>query len=402
MAAARRLLPALLLAAVTTAGCGSMQDSASSSAVRVPTASNVRVADAPPAGGSRSWAQPTLSRARHGYVATLRPGGAGAASTAARPVKVRLTGIGYPSRSTASGTAIVGPGVAAPWTQIAHGQYTVSVAHRGRWLGLRIWSRGGRWRAKVDGRYVDPTPRRVGSDYALHTIGLRFARATKRHVVQFELSGGAWLAGVLATGGDHLALPPRPKGPSAYWLGDSYFAGGGSRHPGFSDLVHTASARLGYQDVTVDALGGTGYVRDNQSAHFEDYLTRARTNLRAGRAQPDVIVVGGSINDIGEPPSRVATAARQLYAYLARAVPRAKVFVVVFAPRFPVPANFAALDHAVLSAAAASPNVAGAFDLPARAARAPRGLQGPDAHPTQAGHDAYGRLIADFIRARRR
>jgi len=112
-----------------------------------------------------------------------------------------------------------------------------------------------------------------------------------------------------------------------------------------------------------------------------------------------VIVIGGSINDIDRDPRQVAAAARRLYASLGRAVPAAKIFVVVFTPRFPVPANFAALDRAVLGAAAASPNVAGALDLPARFARSARGLQGANSHPTQAGHDRYGRLIADFIRA---
>jgi hypothetical protein len=31
--------------------------------------------------------------------------------------------------------------------------------------------------------------------------------------------------------------------------------------------------------------------------------------------------------------------------------------------------------------------------------RSSAGLQGANSHPTQAGHDTYGRLIADFIRA---
>jgi lysophospholipase L1-like esterase len=238
----------------------------------------------------------------------------------------------------------------------------------------------------------------------MHTVGLDFRRAgpSKRHVVQFELSGGAWLAGVVAGRRDRLALSPRPKRPSVYWLGDSYFAGGGARYPGFSDLVHEASARLGFQDVTVDALGGTGYIHDNAPAKFGDYLARARGSLGRGKARPDVVVVGGSINDIDQSVRQVGAAARQLYAYLARAVPSAEVFVVVFTPRYPVPANFAALDRAVLRAAAASPNVTGALDLPTRAARAPQGLQGSNGHPTQAGHEAYGRLIADFIRARER
>jgi lysophospholipase L1-like esterase len=399
----RRTLAALLCPVFASAACGSGGGGAHTAAVRPAEAASVRIAAAPGAGGLRSWDGPVVSGGRHGYVATFRSAGARADSSSTSPVKARLAGIGYPAEGKAAGTTFVGPGVAAAWTGIAHGQYTVSVTHEGQWLGLRIWSRGGQWRAKVDGRYVDPKPRPVGSGSAIHTVGLDFSHAqpSRRHVVQFELSGGAWLVGVVAGRNDKLTLPARPSGPSVYWLGDSYFAGGGSRYPGFSDFVHSASARLGFQDVTVDALGGTGYIQANAPAKFPDYLTRARKSLGKGRAQPDLIVIGGSINDIAQDVHRVGAAARRLYAYLARAVPTAKVVVVVFTPHFPVPANFAALNRAVLHAAAASRNVAGAFDLPTGVARSTSGLQGANGHPTQAGHDVYGRLIADFIRAHR-
>jgi lysophospholipase L1-like esterase len=394
-------LAVLLCSVFASASCGSDHDPERSAPAQAPATSAVRIAGPPQPAGLQSWGQPVVSGARHGYVVTLRSAGSGAAAASTPTLKARLAGIGYPAQGRMGDTTYVGPGVAAPWTNIAHGQYTVSVTHVGRWLGLRLWSRGGRWRAKVDGHYVDPRPRLVGAGYAFRTVGLDFSRAqpSKRHVVTFELSGGAWLAGIVAGRDDRVAPAPQPRGRSVYWLGDSYFAGGGARYPGFSDLVHRASARLGFQDVTVDALGGTGYIHDNVPAKFDDFLTRARTNLGHGKAHPDVIVIGGSINDIGQDPRRVAAAARRLYAYLGRAVPAAKVFVVVFAPHFPVPANFAALDRAVLRAAAASPNVAGAFDLPARVARSSAGLQGANSHPTQAGHDTYGRLIADFIRA---
>jgi lysophospholipase L1-like esterase len=397
----RATLAAVLCSVFASASCGSEHDAARTGRVQPAAAAGVRVAGASDLAGLESWGRPAVSGGRHAYVATFRSAGSNAAAASAPSPRARLAGIGYPVEGKAGGTTYIGPGVAASWTNIAHGQYTVSVVHQGRWLGLRLWSRGGQWRAKVDGRYVDPKPRPVGGGYAYRTVGLDFshAQASKRRVVTFELSGGAWLAGILAGKADKLALPPRPKGPSVYWLGDSYFAGGGARYPGFSDLVHRASARLSFHDVTVDALGGTGYVHDNEPAKFDDYLTRARTNLGKGKAQPDVIVIGGSINDIDQDPRTVGATARRLYAYLARAVPRAKVFVVVFTPRFPVPANFAALDRAVLRAAAASPNVAGALDLPARMARSARGLQGANGHPTQTGHDRYGRLIADFIRA---
>jgi lysophospholipase L1-like esterase len=401
VALSRRTLPALLCPILASAACGSGGGSdAHSAAARPATAAGVRIAAAADAGGLRSWDGPVVSGGRHGYVATFRSGGSRAAASSSQPVKARLGGLGYPAEGKVGATTFVGPAVASAWTTIAHGQYTVTVTHQGQWLGLKIWSRGGRWRAKVDGRYVDPNPRSVGSGSAIHTIGLDFSHAqpSRRRVVRFELSGGAWLAGVVAGKDDKLTLPARPPGPSVYWLGDSYFAGGGSRYPGFSDLVHTASARLGFQDVTVDALGGTGYIRDNTAAKFPDFLTRARKSIGKGRAQPDLIVVGGSINDIGQDVHKVGAAARQLYAYLGKADPAAKIVVVVFTPRFPVPANFAALNRAILRSAAASPNVAGAFDLPAHVARSADGLQGANSHPTQAGHDVYGRLIADFIR----
>jgi lysophospholipase L1-like esterase len=396
----RVAVAAVLCAVFASASCGSAHDTARTDPIQPATAAGVRIAAPSDLAGLQSWGRPVVSGAGRGYVATLHSAGSGPAAASA-PAQARLTGIGYPVQGKWGATTYVGPGVAAPWTNIAHGQYTVSVTHVGRWLGLRLWSRGGQWRAKVDGRYVDPRPRSVGGGFAFRTVGLDFSHAqpSKRHVVTFELSGGAWLAGILAGKGDKLALPPQPKGPSVYWLGDSYFAGGGARYPGFSDLVHRASARLGFQDVTVDALGGTGYVHDNVAAKFEDFLTRARTNLGTGKAHPDLIVIGGSINDIDQDPRKVGAAARRLYAYLGKAVPAAKVVVVVFAPHFPVPPNFAALNHAVLRAAAGRRNVAGAFDLPARVGRSTAGLQGTNSHPTQAGHDRYGQLIADFIRA---
>lgn len=381
---------------IACAACGSgTGDRGPSQASR----DRVLIATAAPGGATRSWGTPVVSGGQDGYVATLRSAASGSASASA--LKVRLSGIGYPGKGKTGTTAFVGPGVATPWTGIAHGQYTVSVEHTGRWLGLRIWSRGGRWRARVDGHYVDRTPQPVGSDYALHTIGLDLGhdQPSKRHLVQFELSGGAWLSGVVSGANDHVSLPPAPKGPSVYWLGDSYFAGGGARYPGFSDLVHAASARLGFRDVTVDALDGTGYLKANAAPRFPDYLTRARKDLGKGRAQPDRIIVGGSINDIGQTPPAVGAAARRLYAYIAKAVPAARVYVVVFAPRFPVPSNFAAMNRAVLAAAAAAPNVAGAFDLPSRVSRSAVGLQGSNDHPTQAGHNLYGQLIAGFIRS---
>jgi lysophospholipase L1-like esterase len=401
----RRTAPGLLaVLAVTFAACGRSDDASARPGARTPRlGTDLRL------GSAAEWGAPTVAGdGRGGYVATLSTVSA-ASTSARRAVRVRLRGIGVPGAGVGEGKRFVGPGVALPWTGIDHGQYVVSVGHLGRRLSLVVWSRGGDWRARVDGRYVRAAPASTGSDYARHSLDLDFSRLPrKRRTIDFELSGGAWLAGVKAAPGDRVWAPAARPSTRIYWLGDSFFAGGGSRYPGFTDMVHVASARLGLDDVTVDALGGSGYVADNASARFPHYRIRANTSLRRDRAAPNVLVVGGSINDLQFGSGRVRAAATALFAYLARALPATKVVVVPFTPHYPVPANVREHDGAVLAAARAAPNVVGAFDLPARVqaladasgAATPlnlSALQRSDGHPTPAGHALYGRLIADFI-----
>ena len=225
------------------------------------------------------------------------------------------------------------------------------------------------------------------------------------------MAGAVYFSGVRLGGGDtHVALPPlpQPPPPSTYWLGDSYVAGGGSTQPGYDDLAHLASARAGLTDVTVDALGGTGYVRTNDAAHFPAYLTRARLNLGGRRARPQLIVVGGSINDAVYGEARVERAAAALYGYLRRVVPAARVVVVTFASAYPVPGPEAAANQGILTAADAAPNVVGVLDLPARVATL-AGAAGAERqsgalesktvkyHPSEAGHRLYGQIIGTFL-----
>jgi lysophospholipase L1-like esterase len=185
-------------------------------------------------------------------------------------------------------------------------------------------------------------------------------------------------------------------------------AGGGATYPGFDDLAHLASVRAGVLDVTTDALGGTGYVAVNPATHFPTYLTRARLDLNARRAQPQLIVIGGSINDASVGEARVRSAARALYQYLARALPKAAVVVVPFTPGYPVPRGVAAANRGILSAARSAPNVVGALDLPAEvlALGGTAGAQRRSGslvssvvnyHPSEAGHQLYGRLIGNFL-----
>ena len=158
----------------------------------------------------------------------------------------------------------------------------------------------------------------------------------------------------------------------------------------------------------MDALGGTGYLKSNPAAKFPDYLARARLNLRPGRATPDLIVVGGSINDDIYSTEQVRSAAAALYAYLARALPKAKVVVVPFTDEYPVPSPVQHAIDGVLLRPVGAPNVIGVLDLPAQVL-ARRGNQ-PVArlsarlasttveyHPSPAAQKLYGEIIGQFL-----
>jgi lysophospholipase L1-like esterase len=393
--AVRRSSLAALLALLLPGCAADLTGTGSASAPK--PAEHARISVTPASPGD-THAYPVAAARRDGRGYLLGFGGA------EHRVQVRALGLGYPFEGTdPGGRRYIGPGADTPWTTERHGRYTLSFRTAARHFALRVWSRGGRFRVKADGRYVDTRTRSAGSDYASHVLDVAFDDA-KRRTVQVELADGAWVEELLLPDDADVTPGPAPRGPSIYWLGDSFTAGVGAVRPGFDDLAHQASARLGLGEVTVDGLGGTGYLRANTAARFPRYGQRLDA-LR--RAKPDIVVVGGSINDAPYPPAKVGQAAAQLFASLRRAAPQAKVIVVQFTPSYPQPAGFARINAAVLAAARKAPNVAGAYDLPHdKAVRdgtdvvSGLRLQRGDGHPTGAGHRVYGQLIAQFVSRR--
>jgi lysophospholipase L1-like esterase len=358
---------------------------------------------------SAGWSSPDVTRQPDGhFIAQLSPH---PGQEPASPVSVRLNGIGHPRIAVGRGTKYVGPGVLTDWTGQS-GQYTVSVDTTASRVSLLVWNLGGTWQPLVDQKPVG-SPRSVGSSYTHQSLDVVFPphAAGVRRTVTFALSGSVWFTGLRLGGPDARAWLPREPDPSApitYWIGDSYSGGAGATHPGFDDLVHLASTMAGLSDVTTDALGGTGYVRTNTIAHFPRFQTRVAANLGAGRAQPQLVVVAGSINDAPYGEARVRRAARALYRQLAAKLPKAAVVVIPFTSEFPIPSQIAAANDGIMAAARAAPNVVGLFDLPAKVLS----LTGVTAHerrsgalvssvvkfhPSEVGHELYGRLIGQFL-----
>ena len=402
---------ALLLAALTAllaSGCGN---------AHVPSVAAPAVHTPPPKVGvdlhiplRAWWNVARVSRSGNEvFKAQLNPAN-GAARGGAR--YVQMTGLGWPYLGTSGGHPYTGPEVDHQW-DLQSNEYDVSLKFTGTRLGLVVLSAGGKWHARVDGVTVGGSaPRAAGSSSAYHVLDLDFSRSgpARSRTITFQLTG-AWLSGIGTDAGSDLVSAPAPARsvtPSVYWLGDSYVAGAGARYPGFDDLVHVASRQAGVTDVTVDALGGTGYLKRNLGANFPDYLARAKKNLRRGRATPDLIVVGGSINDAVYSTQQVRSGASALFAYIARALPKAKIVVVPFTDAYPVPDPVQHAIDGVLAAARSAPNVAGVLDLPAQVL-AERGIT-PIArlsarlysttvkfHPSPAGHKLYGQIIGRYI-----
>jgi GDSL-like lipase/acylhydrolase family protein len=389
---------------LVVSGCGS------SSAVQAADRSAPAVAIDHHLDEPAQWGSPKVSRTSDGgFVARLSPDAAGGSGGARGPVQVSLGGLGWPRTGEGFGDQpYVGPAILSRWT--GNGEtYTVSLTTSARYVTAVVWNIEGRFQVRVGSTAVG-VPRLIGTANHHHDLDVDFTTSARR-TITFELAGAVYFSGLKVGGGSaQVSRPntPRPPPPSTYWLGDSYVAGGGSTHPGFDDLAHLASSRAGLTDVTVDALGDTGYVRTNVAAHFPAYLTRARLNLGGRRARPQLVVVGGSINDAVFGEARVRRAAAALYGYLRHALPAARVVVVTFASGYPAPGAEAAANQGILRAARAAPNVVGVLDVPARiealagaagAARRSgalesRAIQG---HPSELGHQVYGRIIGTFL-----
>lgn len=357
-----------------------------------------------------AWGSPKVSRQSDGgFVARLSPTASGGTGTADASIEVSLGGLGWPRAGEGLGQSYVGPGPLSQWTSRGE-TYTVSLTTSAKRVSAVVWNLGGAYQVRVGSKAIG-VPRLIGTTYHHHDLDVEFA-TSERRTITFVLSGSVYFSGLRLGGGSTAVSPPRSSHPppSIYWLGDSYVAGGGATYPGFDDMAHLASAQAGLTDVAVDALGGTGYVRANDAAHFPPYLTRARVNLGRNRAQPQFIIVGGSINDAIYGEAQVRRAAAALYRYLRRAVPTAHLIVVPFASAYPVPQGEAKANAGVLAAARAAPNVVGVLDLPSRVASlgGAAGVERRDGalesrtvkyHPSEAGHRLYGRIIGTFLAA---
>ncbi|MGY1743488.1 MULTISPECIES: SGNH/GDSL hydrolase family protein [unclassified Blastococcus] len=137
-----------------------------------------------------------------------------------------------------------------------------------------------------------------------------------------------------------------PGSPVAVFLGDSYTVGLGGQ-----GYVTLAAEELGWS-ARGAGQSGTGYVARGVAYWMEPFGGRVD---EVAAARPDVVVVQGSTNDVGQAPDEVRAAAADLFAELAQALPDSRLVVVgpVAAPVVD-PAGVRAIRDAVRDSAVAA------------------------------------------------
>jgi lysophospholipase L1-like esterase len=273
---------------------------------------------------------------------------------------------------------------------------------------FRIW---------VDGQLVN-TYGTVGppSGGGLYYILVEFPSRGNRRI-RIDMTNNTLWGGVTAGPNDTMWPPSSPLGPKVYFLGDSYVGGTGAIS-GLSAFWEMVSQGLGWRNVLTDGIGGTGYLKTN-GANALKYRDRITTALIP--YAPDIVVVTGGINDVGNfTAAALGAEASLLYAQIKASLPNCKLIVLGNVKLTGSPAqNDLDLRDALRTAAtgvadvfidpivttAAGANTLGWFtgtgkvSAPTGTGNADIYLSSDGVHPSQAGHDYLGRRLAQAIAA---
>lgn len=201
----------------------------------------------------------------------------------------------------------------------------------------------------------------------IYYIKLSWLAAKTRHIEIFTSRLGNWsLVFFDPTAG----IAPGPARRKIAWLGDSFFSG--ATTSGANALQVTpflASRRMGVECVN-PSYGGTGYTN---AGSYVIYGAASRM-AQLVAAQPDLVVVLGSVNDDAASAATITAAAAACFAAIKAALPN--VPIIVFGPQptnatDTIGATRQANIAAVKAAAIAADNVIGFHDMVGTAAAVP-------------------------------
>lgn len=204
----------------------------------------------------------------------------------------------------------------------------------------------------------------------------------------------------------------RLKYPKIAWLGDSWTEGVVGTGFGTSTLEGTpykATELLGLGLPIMAGQGSTGYVSVGAYGNVTNFGNATRVAPIVA-ADPDALVIWGSINDAAYTDAQVQNAAYTLYTTFQQQIPRTKLLVVGVQARGGFTSATDRSHNLALKAAAAAANVpflspveegwiegSGKYGATTGAGNADIMMGSDGAHLQQAGWDYYARRIAAWI-----
>ncbi|MER2520292.1 MAG: SGNH/GDSL hydrolase family protein [Bdellovibrionales bacterium] len=217
--------------------------------------------------------------------------------------------------------------------------------------------------------------------------------------------------GGMKIGPTDIVCATRQAYPKIAWLGDSWtegVTGTGYATDLLSGTPHQATALLGLGVPMVAGQGSTGYISTGgaQKPAFGDSARVAPIVA----ANPDALMIWGSINDAAQDPTAVQNAAYALYASLQRQLPQTKLLAIgVQARGASTSANDRTINQSVKAAAVAAgvPYLdcigegwvmgSGKYGATTGMGNADVILGGDGAHLQQTGCEYYARRIAAWL-----
>lgn len=195
-----------------------------------------------------------------------------------------------------------GSGFAAPLRPTQEGErvlsiqfpYQVMFDFDGEEFQIVLTGAAAEWRFRL---WANDAP----SAYKTETSGkkfvkVKFASRARRRIV-IENDAGTYFGGIVRKNTDTISPPSEVAPTKIAWLWDSYGIGSGVRTGTTSTAsaqgcVYTATRALGFSHLRNYSLAGTGFL--NEGSKAGNYLQRAKDVVAYA---PNVVVVGGSIND---------------------------------------------------------------------------------------------------------
>ena len=177
----------------------------------------------------------------------------------------------------------------------------------------------------VDGRKLSPGAYRPLPAASWFILDFTRAGGRKQRVITLEDFGWVKFGGVAVDAASALSSPSTVDRVRVAFLGSSIEAGGNTFPVRNSPTWPVQVAKmLGWSDPWNLGIGGTGYI-NNQGGRLFNYAGHVNDAISIS---PDIVVVGGPINDESYGPTQITAAAVSLFKTLRSALPATPIIAM--------------------------------------------------------------------------